>query len=1001
MRTLVILITLVCATLTVYAQTPRTGRVLDSQSRQPLAGVSISVKGKPAAIQTDADGKFTLSAEATDILVFKFIGYTLQERTAGNHSDFEVLLQEDSQSLDEVVVVGYGTQRKVDLTGSVTRVKGDEVANMPNANPISSLQGKVAGLTISNSGGPGDAPTVRIRGINSTNNAAPLYVVDGVMHDNIDFLSPQDIESMDVLRDPSSIAIFGLRGANGVIAITLKKAAKGRTTVNFSGSVGFNRVQDLIKVTDAAGFKELYNRQLENLNAPAFDYTNYTANTDWQDLLLRTALNSNNNLSISNSSDKSSTHFSLGYNKQEGVVKNGEYSRYTARLSQDLRVSERIKFGADFSGSFWNKNPTVVNLNNALWAAPIVPVQYNESTYYSMPSFQRAQVGNPIANLHRNDKTSLPRGYRFVGSLFTEIAILPELKWKSTVYTDLGFNQTRGYTPLPFHFMNLGEDAGANRIDYDNTQRTAVNMLSEEYRRFQQDHTLTYEKNLGADHRLTAMAGFTTVYADNTKMNGTRRDTTVHVPQDPNYWYWDIINQNSNPRGDYSGSGSRNSIAGGFARAGYSYQNKYLLNATIRRDGSSKFAPANRWGTFGSVGLGWVLSEESFLKHFEKINFLKLRFAWGKIGNANAVADNLYLPGVTNSATAVFGDNVYSAIQGEYIADPNLRWEVVQGIDLGVELSALDNRLTVEVNLYDRTTDGILTSVVLPNESRRYFTNLGKITNRGIELTAGWSDKIGNLRYGVNANYSYNKNTVNSIGNSTNFQILGNNGANVTESGRSIGYFYGYRQIGIYQNEAAIKNSASFADSKPGDIQYADLDGDGKITVADREYLGTPFPPHNFGLQLTFAYKNFDALLEGNGVAGNKIYPIRKTNNFAPLNYEVNRLGAWKGDGSSTTEPILDNSRGNNYLFSSYFLEPGDFFRLRTLQIGYTIGSNRIPDSFIRKARVFIHIQNIKTWSKVSGYSPEPAISSITAAGVDNGTYPIPATYSLGVNLSF
>lgn len=984
-----------------YAQVRTvTGTVKDSQSLMTLSGVTVSVKSARQGTQTDEAGRFSIQASPTDVLTFGFIGYTTQEVEINNRASIDIFLDPHDQDLEEVVVVGYGTQRKIDLTGSITSVKGSEIENMPNTNPISSLQGKVAGLTISNSGSPGAAPTVRIRGVNSTNSSSPLYVVDGVLHDNIDFLNPGDIESMDVLRDPSSIAIYGLRGANGVIAITLKKAARGRTTINLASSAGFNRVINRIDVTDAEGFKKLYDAQRVNTGEEPFDYTNYTANTDWQDLILRDGFLSNNNLSVSNSGEKSSTHFSLGYNKQNGVVKNGDYERFTVRLNQELRINDRLKIGGDISGMYWNQRSTVITYTNALWAAPIVPVQYDENTYYSMPSFQRAQVGNPIATLNRLDNKSLPKGYRFVGSLFAEWEIIKNLKWKSTVYTDLGFNNTRSYTPLPVYYMNLGENGGQTTITYDNSAHTSVSQEQSEYTRFQQDHTLTYEKTIDEDHRLTVMAGFTTVFNHNTFITGNRTDTTLNIPDNPDFWYINVSNANSSP-GNFSGSGEQNAIVGAFARVNYAYQDKYLLNATIRRDGSSKFAPENRWGTFGSVGVGWIVSSEDFFQRIKGIDFLKLRAAWGKIGNSNGISDNIYQPGLSNSSTAIFGDNIYTAVQAAYIPDPNLRWEVVRGIDLGLDVRALNNRLSTEINFYDRTTSDILTSVPIPNDSRSYFTNLGKITNKGIELTLGWQDNINeNFRYGISGNYSYNENVVNSIGDDINFQITGNSGANMTETGKSIGYFYGYKQIGIYQSLEQMENMATMQNSLPGDIAYADINGDGEITADDRTYLGTPFPPHNFGFSINLGYKNFDFLFEGQGVAGNHIYAQRRKVEFATVNYETNRLNAWTGPGSSNVEPILDATRGDNYLFSSYYLEPGDFFRIRTLQLGYTFSPHLLKNK-IQKARLYISGQNIHTWTKVTGYSPEAPISSITAGGADNGIYPLPATYTFGINLSF
>ncbi|HEX2846327.1 MAG TPA: TonB-dependent receptor [Chitinophagaceae bacterium] len=974
-----------------------TGKV-SSPAGAPLSGVSVTLKGSTVGTVTDENGNYSISVPDDATLQFTSIGYKSIEEKVNGRTTIDIILQVDETPLNEVVVVGYSTQRKRDLTGSVSSVKGEEVAKMPNTNPISSLQGKVAGLTISNSGEAGAAPVVRIRGINSTNSASPVYVVDGIMQDNIDYLNPADVETIDVLRDPSSIAIYGLRGANGVIAITTKRASRGQTRVNLVSSVGVQKVTDKIDVADAEGFKKLYNAQLANLNAAPFDYTNYTANTNWQDLTFRDAVINTNSVSISNSGEKSTTYLNIGYNTQDGVLKYNNYQKYIARLNEEIRITENIKVGADLSGFHWIQNPTANTLNNSLWAAPIVPVQESEDTYYAMPSFQRAQVGNPMASINRYNRTWINKGFRVIGSLFAEVKFLRDFTFKGTWYTDLGFNNSRSYSPLPFKFINLGEGAAPTTTTYDNTVRTGVTQQQEEYKRFQQDYTLTYNKRLTGGHTVTALAGFTTIYSQSSYINGNRQDTTVNVPNNPDFWYISTINQN-NP-GNFGGGGGMSSVVGAFGRLSYGYKGKYLLNATIRRDGSSKFAPANRWGTFGSVGVGWVVTDEDFFK-INGIDFLKLRGAWGQTGNANGFADNLYKPGITNASTAIFGDNVYTAIQAAYIPDPNLHWEVVSGTDIGIDVKALRNRLSAEITYYNRTTKDILTAVSLPNETRSFFTNLGKITNKGVEVNIGWNDAISkDFTYGVSANFSYNKNVVNSIGDKTNFQLIGNSGANLTETGKSIGYFYGYRQVGIYQTTADLSKMPAFSNSLPGDIAYADVNGDGSITSADRTYLGTPFPPYSFGINITAAYKGFDIILQGQGVAGNKIYTQRRIANFAVLNYESNRLNAWTGPGTTNIEPILDNSRGNNYLFSSYYLEPGDYFRIRTIQLGYTFPTGMLGKAF-KQARIYISGQNIKSWSQVTGYSPEAPIGNILGGGADNGIYPVPAIYSFGMNLTF
>ena len=976
-----------------------TGKVTNA-SGNPVSGASILIKGTTNGTSTDQSGNYSISAPDNATLIISAVGYTEVEVPVAGKQEINVTLTQTAQKLDEVVVVGYGTQRKRDLTGSITSVKGEELANMPNTNPVSSLQGKVAGLTVANSGAAGASPVVRIRGTNSTNSASPVYVVDGILHDNIDFLNPADIESIDVLRDPSSIAIYGLRGANGVIAVTSKKAARGQTRINLQSNIGIQTVTDKIAVTDAAGFKQLYDAQLANINAAPFDYTNYTANTNWQDQIFRDALINTNNLSVSNSSEKTSTLLNIGYTTQDGVLRNDKYQRYLVRLNEEIRITKDIKIGGDISGFHWIANPPSASLNNALWAAPIVPIQQDANTYYSMPSFQRAQVGNAVATINRNDRTSINKGFRVIGSLFAEIKFLNNFTWKSIIYTDLEFNNRRAYTALPYSFINLGEGAAPTNTTFDNTIRTGVTQEQSESRRFQQDHTLNFVKNLGDGHSLNVLAGFTTIYSQGSSINGNRRDTTVNVPNDPDFWYLSTIN-NNNP-GLYGGGGSENSIVGGFGRLSYSYKGKYLVNATLRRDGSSKFAPENRWGTFGSVGVGWVVSDENFFADIKGVDFLKLRGAWGQTGNANGFADNLYKPGISNASTAIFGNNVYTAIQAAYIPDPNVHWEVVTGIDVGIDLRAMRNRLNAEITYYNRTTKDILTALTLPNETRSFFTNLGEITNSGIELGLGWNDKIGrDWSYNIAANFSYNKNVVNSIGDNTNFQLIGNSGANLTTTGNSIGYFFGYRQVGVYQSTADLNKTPGFTNSLPGDIAYDDVNGDGMISAADRTFLGTPFPPYNFGGSISLNYKGLDFMIELQGVAGNKIYTQRRTANFATLNYEANRLKAWTAPGTSNVEPILDNTRGNNFLFSSYYLEPGDYLRLRTLQLGYTVKSEAFGRIGIKTARFFVSGQNMKNWSQVTGYSPEAQIGSILGGGADNGVYPVPAVYTFGMNLTF
>lgn len=968
---------------------------------EPLQGASVTIRGTNVGTTTNEEGYFSITVpDKNTVLVVSFIGLAAQEVMVGDRTQINITLRSGSADMNEVVVIGYGTQRKRDLTGSISTVKGTELEKMPNTNPISSLQGRVAGLTIVNNGRAGASPTVRIRGVNSTNNADPLYVVDGVFQTNIDYLNPGDIESIEVLRDPSSMAIFGLQAGNGVIIVTTKRAAKGQTRVTFQSMVGVQRVNDRINVVNADGFKKLYSAQLSNLNAAPFDYTNYNANTDWQDLILRDAVINTNTLTLSSTGEKSTSLFSIGYNNQEGVLKNDQYKKYIGRLNHELRLSKSIKIGGDITGFHWNSNSPSADLNNGIWAAPIVGQKAGDGLYYSMPSFQRAQVGNPLARIDRNDRTAINQGYRAIASLNAEVKFLKNFTWKSVFYTDLGFNNSRSYNPLPYRFVNLGEGAARTDTTIDNTIRTSVAQEQAEFRKYQQDHTLAWDKAIGK-HRVTALAGFTTLFQGSSSVNGSRRDTGLNIPRDPSFWYLGIANVN-NPIFN-GGGGAEEAYLSYFSRVNYAFDNKYLVNLTVRRDGSSKFSKANRWGNFGSVGLGWVVSDEQFFQSVKAINFLKLRGAWGTVGSGLGLPANLYLPGLTNANVGVFGDNVYGSVQPAYVPDPNLHWETVRGIDVGLDLRAFRNRLVGEFTVYDRTTKDILTTITLPGTAGNYAyrTNLGTITNKGVELSLGWNDKLTkDLSFSVNGNVSYNQNNVESIGNDINFQILGNSGVNRTTTGQSIGYFFGYRQTGIYQTVAEQEKRASFVNTQPGDIAYEDVNKDNKLDANDRTYLGTPFPTWNFGTSVSLAYKGFDLLVEGQGVGGNKIYTQRRTATFAVVNYEANRLNAWTAAGTSNVEPILDNTRANNYLFSTYFLEPGDYFRLRTIQIGY----NYVPKNKslpIQKARLYVSGQNVATFSRTTGYSPEASIGNPIASGADNGTYPVPAVYSVGLNVTF
>ena len=985
-----------------------TGKVT-GENGVALANVSVQIKGSTKGTVTAADGSYSINASGTDVLVFSYIGYNNLEVAVNNRTEVNVTLTSANSELTQVVVIGYGTQKKRDLTGSIAVVSGDAVSKMPSTNPVASLQGKVAGLTIVNTGQAGQSPTVRIRGVNSTNNADPLYVVDGIQQTNIDYLNQADIESIEVLKDPSSISIYGLQGGNGVIIITTKRAKRGQTTINFQTNTGIQKITHKIDVVDAAGFKNLYQQQRKNLDTSAFDFSRYDSadgNANWQDQIFRSAIITSNSVSISSSTEKSTTYLNIGYSDQEGVVKYDRYQKYIARFSEEIHVTNNIRVGGELGGFYFKQNPPVGGIENeALWAAPIIPVQTNNGYYYATPSFQ-SQVSNPVALINESNHHTLNSGYRFNGNVFAEIKFLKNFTWKSTFYADLQFsaapdNNIRTYTPLPHTYLRLGDSTDpvnpiVTHLVYDSSAHTSVSQSSGTFKTYQQEHTLTFDKTFGG-HHLTVLAGFSTLYHYNDFIYGNRRDTTLNIPDNQIYYYLNIANP-SNP-GNYGGGGEEDASESYIGRVNYTFKNKYLLNLSFRRDGTSKFSPSHQWGNFGSVGAGWVVTDEGFMQNIKWLDFLKLKGSWGTVGNGLSIGNYLSYPVLLNSNAAIFGNNIYTAVSPEYIPDPNLHWEKVEGKDLGFEFRAFQNKFSLDVDFYDRKTHDILTKITIPSSNLPYFTNLGTIDNKGLEITAGWTQRIGkDFNVSVNGNFSVNKNKVVSIGDNFNFEIdRGDNQTiNRTITGNSIGYFWGYVQTGIYQDTNQIKTSPYLEGAKPGDIIYADLNHDDTINTNDRTYLGTPFPKYNYGISISLSYKGFDFSIEGQGVAGNKIYLQRRTYHFADLNYESNRLNAWNSAGTSNKEPLIDPSR--NTLFSTYWLESGDYFRLRTVQLGYTFRTNQIK--YIKQLRLYISGQNIKTFSKVTGYSPEVPISDPTSAGADNGTYPLPAIYSVGINLT-
>lgn len=970
-----------------------TGTVTSADDGLPIPGVNVIVEGTTKGTTTDVDGNFSLAlAEDENTLVFSFVGFRNVTVDATSQTTISVVMEPDVTALEEVVVVGYGTQRKRDVTGAITSLKGEEVADRPNANPLNSIQGRAAGVTITNSGVAGAAPTIRIRGVGSISNTNPLYVVDGIFTDNIDFVNPNDIASMEILKDPSSLAMFGVQGANGVVIITTKRAEEGQTNVNFSSYYGIQSITNKIDVANAEEFKTLYNEQLAHLGSAPFDFSNYTADTDWQDLIFRDAMITNNSLSITSGSERNQATFSLNYFKQDGVIKYDSYERYTAHVRDEYHVNDHLTVGADLSLFHFKRDPYRSGaVNGAVWAAPVYAPRDENGNWNPAPPFQRAQVGNPYAFTEIYRDKAINNGYRLVASAFAEIDFLENFTWKSVFYTDLGFNNSRSYEPL----FEIG--TGENRAQFN--EITRVNQEKRSFTTWQMDHTLTYRNTFNELHDITLLGGVTQQLKANDFLTGGRQSRSpLDIPDDPNYWYLGIgaddVTRTNN------GGAEEQAFLSLLFRLNYSFMNKYLLNASFRRDGTSKFSPNQRWGNFPSIGVGWVVTEESFLRDQNVLEFLKLKASWGRLGN-DKVGNYLYYPLLNTGVTAVFGENVYPAAVPEYIPNPNIHWEVVQGTDVGFEAVSMEDRLSLEFDYYSRETQDILVRLTIPGAvgASQSLTNAGTIINRGVEVTLDWRDELSaDLRYNIGANFTTVHNEVTSIGDNIGYNIT--EGPARTATGHPIGAFYGFVQEGIFQTAEEVAASGQAETAEPGDIRFADITGDGVIDEDDRTFIGSPTPDFIFGGSLGINFSNFEFTMDVQGVAGNEIYKARQTATFAILNYEANRLGRWTGPGTSDKEPILDNTRSNNFQVSSYFLDPGDYFRIRNVMLAYNIPSGVLDRFKMRNAKVYVNAQNLVTFTEATGYTPEVGGSPV-AFGIDNGTYPLPATYSVGINLNF
>ena len=1010
-----------------------TGRVTSSEGGDALPGVSVAVKGANIGTTTDATGHYALTVPDNATLVFSSVGYESKEVAVAGQTSINVTLALSTKVQEQVVVIGYGTASKRDLTGSITKISGKEVQDKPNTNPVASLQSKVAGLYVVNNGTPGAEPDIRIRGTVSIGQVHPLYVVDGIFQDNIDYVNPNDIESIEVLKDPSSLAIFGVKGATGVIAITTKRARAGQTIINFNVSYGFKKLVDKIKMVDANGFNTLFQEENANNGVATPDYSALTGNTDWIDAVTQTGQFNNTSLTVSTSTERNKFSMGLGYIHDEGIIMHETLEKLLLSLNDEVRLNKAIRIGVNLNASrVHNPYDATGILDEARKVMPQISAgtkpfkvknpygsdSLTENLYSGLDvALQNSGVVNPILEIQNTWDKSLSYEYRTVGSAFIEIDFLRNFNFRSTWYADISNVDYRQYTPLYYAYDPLTNQP------YLYSTKTSVYLSDANFRKYQQDYILTYKKRFG-DHNLTAMGGFTTYYSGAFQQFGTSSQgsgaTDLPIPNDKRLWY---LNNGFGYvlQGGASSSQSEYTTVSYLARALYNYKNKYYLNGSFRDDASSRIATKNRHQQFWSVGGAWELSRESFMEHFKQINFLKLKGSVGVLGNQSTYGfsgNYPSYPGLRPGIVVPFDQNLVTANLPAYRVNPDLRWETVNETDVGIELNAFDNRLHFEADYYNNITKDMMTYVGLSIIGLDdQLENGGKIKNWGEEFSATWTQKFNqDLSINIGGNITFMKNKVLSVASDLPGGILirgfaNNNSAEArTLPGDPIGSFYGYIVEGLYQSNLDILKSppaSSIGSYRPGDFKFKDISGpngkpDGVIDANDRTVIGNPSPKFTYGGAISINYQRFSLSVDIGGVYGNDVFRVWGSleSPFQRVSYPALKLDRWHGPGTSNWEPLISQADRFNYNGSTYNIEDGSYFRIRNLQLGYDFNPSMLSKASIKNLRFYANVQNLKTWKHTNGYTAEYG-GDATGFGFDFGGGAIPVVMTLGLNVTF
>lgn len=976
---------------------PVTGIVVDSKG-EPLTGVTVLLKATSIGTITDVNGKFTLEtgSKSGPVLIFSYVGYDSQEVQITSQEEIRVVLVESNVMLNEVVVVGYGSQRKRDLTGSVSSVNTKELKTLPVPSIGDALQGRSAGVQVLSAGAPGSNVTLRIRGTGTINNSDPLLVIDGVPANvSLNTISPDDIAGIEILKDASAAAIYGSRGANGVVLITTKKGAQERNTLEFKMFTGVQSVANRVEMLNASEFASLHNDMMTNngqaLNPDFADPAGLGAGTDWLDAIFRNAPIQNYTLAYSGGNANSHYYVSGAILDQQGIVANTGYKRYTVQFNSDSRVFDWLKFSNNLTLNHDVKTSGDYNIRNAMAALPAQPV-YNADGTYSGPIGQSSWVGditNPIGKAMLVENST--KGYNALGNISAEINILKELKFKSTGGLEASFWDNRTWSPA---------------YNWQPTPQ-ASSYLFQQYNKgitYLWDNYLTYDKYINGNHHLTLLAGSSAQAFRKDYMSGSAQGFSSTTTQQLN---------NGTTSKTLGGSANEWKLLSFIGRGNYDYKGRYLLTATLRRDGSSRFGSNNRWGWFPSASVAWRVSQEEFMNRYTWLDDFKVRAGYGITGNQN-IGDYSFAS-VLQTIQYVFNGQVVNAVVPLAIPNPSVRWEQVEQSNLGFDASLINGRINLSLDAYIKNTNDMLVPMSVPI-STGYSDivvpsiNAGKVRNKGVEISITSINTTGAIKWTTSANVAYNHNRVINL-NDTIPLYTGSIGLNqnlsIQNSGYPVNAFYGFVTNGLFQTQQEVDNYAvqvpgedPFNRTSAGDIRFKDLNNDGKIDDNDRTYIGNPNPKFIFAINNTIEWRGFDLSIFLQGVYGNDIFNanrIYQEGMAIAQNQTTATLERWTGEGTSNTMPrAVFNDPNKNTRVSDRFIEDGSYLKIKNLTLGYTFRQKWLEKAKLSSARVYFSAQNLLTITNYSGFDPEVPVN-----GIDLNVYPVTRTVSAGINLIF